>query len=251
MGFLDSMKSRLGFGGGDTWEEDYDEYEESREYDDDFDDGSRRRAPQQLQGSQRAQVHTGTDTSVKLVSRSERQRSASDYGSRFGRETGYDTNEFSPASYNEPDFLKNRGEAPSVASMRRTGSSYGVSSLVPLDGARSVRSTSSYDSAGSRSSSDASRSSHTASSLTIVAPTSYNEAEKVARAFKTGSPVALSLVNARPELAKRILDFSFGVASALGGRVEKIADKVFLLTYNPSGLTESERKQLSDAGILP
>lgn len=54
----------------------------------------------------------------------------------------------------------------------------------------------------------------------------------------------------RPELAKRILDFSFGVVSALGGTVEKISDKVFLLSHSSTGITAAEERRLRDAGVM-
>ena len=50
-------------------------------------------------------------------------------------------------------------------------------------------------------------------------------------------------------LAKRILDFSFGVSSALDARVEAVADKVFAITRG-AALTEAERLALLNQGVL-
>jgi len=65
-----------------------------------------------------------------------------------------------------------------------------------------------------------------------VLPITYADAEQIARELKKGSVVVLDLRTTRPELAKRILDFSFGVASALDGQVERYVDRVYLFTIN-------------------
>lgn len=73
--------------------------------------------------------------------------------------------------------------------------------------------------------------------------------ERVAKQLKAGDAVVLALRNTPDNLAKRILDFSFGVASALDARVECIADKVFAVTRGPH-LSEVERLALRNQGVL-
>ncbi|MDR2586846.1 MAG: cell division protein SepF [Coriobacteriales bacterium] len=73
-----------------------------------------------------------------------------------------------------------------------------------------------------------------------IRPMSYADAEQVAQELKRGIVVVLDLRSARPELAKRILDFSFGVASALDGQVDRHIDRVYVFTRNGS-LTDEER----------
>jgi len=65
-----------------------------------------------------------------------------------------------------------------------------------------------------------------------VLPITYADAEQIAVELRKGSVVVLDLRTTRPELAKRILDFSFGVASALDGQVERYVDRVYLFTIN-------------------
>jgi cell division inhibitor SepF len=73
-----------------------------------------------------------------------------------------------------------------------------------------------------------------------IHPVTYADAEQVARELRKGVVVVLDLKATRPELAKRILDFSFGVASALEGQVDRFADRVYVFTRN-GPLTDEER----------
>ncbi|MDR2957619.1 MAG: cell division protein SepF [Coriobacteriales bacterium] len=74
-------------------------------------------------------------------------------------------------------------------------------------------------------------------------PQSYADAEEISICLRKGSAVVVDLTDVRPELAKRILDFSFGVTSAFEGQVDRFADRVYILTRN-GALTEAERRQI-------
>lgn len=84
--------------------------------------------------------------------------------------------------------------------------------------------------------------------LALIAPASYADAERVAQALKDRSAVVLDLSKARPDLVKRILDFSFGAASVVDANVECIADKVFSITVG-APITEGERVRLRSQGV--
>jgi cell division inhibitor SepF len=71
----------------------------------------------------------------------------------------------------------------------------------------------------------------------------YADAEQVAQELRRGVVVVLDIRPTRPELAKRILDFSFGVASALEGQVDRYIDRVYIFTRN-SPLTDEERASI-------
>ena len=85
--------------------------------------------------------------------------------------------------------------------------------------------------------------------ISVLKPASYGEVERVAKILKAGAVVVLALRNTPDQLAKRILDFSFGVSSALDARVEAVADKVFAITRG-AALTEAERLALRNQGVL-
>lgn len=86
-------------------------------------------------------------------------------------------------------------------------------------------------------------------SLTVLMPTVYGDVERIAKILKAGDAVVLSLRSTPDQLSKRVLDFSFGVASALDARVECVADKVFSITRD-AALTDAERTALRGKGVL-
>jgi cell division inhibitor SepF len=85
--------------------------------------------------------------------------------------------------------------------------------------------------------------------VVVISPNAYGEVESVARNLKAGDAVVLSLRNTPSQLSKRILDFSFGVASALDASVDCVADKVFAITRG-SALSDAECMKLRGQGVL-
>lgn len=85
--------------------------------------------------------------------------------------------------------------------------------------------------------------------LTVISPMSYGEVESVSKALKAGDVAILALRNTPDDLSKRVLDFSFGVASALDASVECIGDKVFALARD-GAISEVERMNLRNQGVL-
>lgn len=79
--------------------------------------------------------------------------------------------------------------------------------------------------------------------VTVLKPMSYGDVENVAKTLKAGDAVVLDLKATRDDLSKRILDFSFGVASALDASVDCISDKVFAITRG-AALSDAERASL-------
>lgn len=86
-------------------------------------------------------------------------------------------------------------------------------------------------------------------SLTVLKPASYAEVERIAKALKAGDAVVLALRNTPDNLAKRILDFSFGVSSALDASVDCVAEKVFVITRGQA-LSDAEKVNLRNQGVL-
>ncbi|MDR0347520.1 MAG: cell division protein SepF [Coriobacteriales bacterium] len=79
--------------------------------------------------------------------------------------------------------------------------------------------------------------------IECIRPMTYADAEQVAQELRRGVVVVLDLRQTRPELAKRILDFSFGVASALEGQVDRHIDRVYIFARNGS-ITDEERASI-------
>ena len=64
----------------------------------------------------------------------------------------------------------------------------------------------------------------------LVLPKSFNDAQQVADKFKDSVPVILNLQGVDTDLSKRLIDFASGLTYALNGGMQRVADKVFLLT---------------------
>lgn len=93
-------------------------------------------------------------------------------------------------------------------------------------------------------------STHTpARAISVIKPVSYSDVERVAKTVKSGDVVVLCLRNTPDALSKRILDFSFGVASALDASVECPGDKVFSISRG-SALSDDEKRRLRNQGVL-
>jgi cell division inhibitor SepF len=82
----------------------------------------------------------------------------------------------------------------------------------------------------------------------LVLPRSFNDAQQIADRFKEGVPVILNLQATDQELSKRLIDFSSGLTYALNGGMQRVADKVFLLTPRNVEVSAEERARLLERG---
>src|SRR5580765_5880448 len=82
----------------------------------------------------------------------------------------------------------------------------------------------------------------------LVLPRSFNDAQQIADKFKQSIPVILNLQGSDAELSKRLIDFASGLTYALEGGMQRVADKVFLLTPNNVQVSAEERARLLERG---
>jgi cell division inhibitor SepF len=80
----------------------------------------------------------------------------------------------------------------------------------------------------------------------LVLPRSFNDAQQIADRFKDSVPVILNLQSADTELSKRLIDFASGLTYALDGSMQRVADKVFLLTPKNVEVSAEERARALD-----
>jgi cell division inhibitor SepF len=83
----------------------------------------------------------------------------------------------------------------------------------------------------------------------VASPSEFADAQEIADRFRTGQPVIVNLGNAYRELAHRMIDFCSGVAYALGGSMDKVADKVFLMTPSNVEVSAEEKRRLQERGL--
>jgi cell division inhibitor SepF len=84
----------------------------------------------------------------------------------------------------------------------------------------------------------------------LVVPRSFNDAQQIADKFKDANPVILNLQGADPELSKRLIDFTSGLTYALDGGMQRVADKVFLLTPHNVEVSAEARARLGEKGFF-
>ena len=84
----------------------------------------------------------------------------------------------------------------------------------------------------------------------FVAPKNFNDVQDVADKFKDSIPVILNLQSTDTDLSKRLIDFSSGLTYALDGGMQRIADKVFLLTPHNVEVSAEERARLVEKGFF-
>ena len=88
----------------------------------------------------------------------------------------------------------------------------------------------------------------TAVKVHLVLPRSFNDAQQIADKFKHSIPVILNLQSADAELSKRLIDFASGLTYALDGGMQRVADKVFLLTPRNVEVSAEQRAQMLERG---
>jgi cell division inhibitor SepF len=84
----------------------------------------------------------------------------------------------------------------------------------------------------------------------LVVPKSFNDAQQVADKFKDSIPVILNLQGIDTELSKRLIDCACGLTYALVGGMQRIADKVFMLTPHNVEISAEARARLIEKGFF-
>jgi cell division inhibitor SepF len=84
----------------------------------------------------------------------------------------------------------------------------------------------------------------------LVLPRSFSDAQQIADKFKVDVPVILNLQSADTDLAKRLIDFCSGLTYAFDGGMQRIGDKIFLLTPRNVEVSAEERARLIEKGFF-
>jgi len=84
----------------------------------------------------------------------------------------------------------------------------------------------------------------------LVIPRNFNDAQQVADQFKRTVPVILNLQTTDHELSKRMIDFCSGLTYALDGGMQRVAEKIFLLTPKNVEVSAEEKARLLDKGFF-
>jgi cell division inhibitor SepF len=153
-----------------------------------------------------------------------------------------------PAEPEQPSALvypRNSTGTPSQGSVGPVSVSGGINIPSPDSGVSGVV-------AQPRSSSSAVRTVAATKAVKVhtTSPVSFSEAQDIGERFRTGQPVVIDLRETDRDAAKRLIDFSSGLAFALKGDIKKIEDRVFLLRPNGVDLPADEQRRLRETGLM-
>ena len=84
----------------------------------------------------------------------------------------------------------------------------------------------------------------------LVIPKTFNDAQQIADKFKLDVPVIVNLQGGDTELCKRLIDFVSGLTYALDGGMQRIGDKIFLLTPQNVEVSAEEKARLIEKGFF-
>jgi cell division inhibitor SepF len=86
--------------------------------------------------------------------------------------------------------------------------------------------------------------------ITTVHPRNYNEARVIGEHFRDGTPVIMNLTDMDDADAKRLVDFSAGLVFGRHGSIERVTQKVFLLTPDSVEITAEDKSRMAGAGFF-
>lgn len=89
-----------------------------------------------------------------------------------------------------------------------------------------------------------------ASRITTLHPRTYNDARAIGEQFRDGTPVIMNLTEMDDGDAKRIVDFAAGLVFGLHGTIERVTQKVFLLSPADVVVTAEEKEQMAQGGFF-
>ena len=88
------------------------------------------------------------------------------------------------------------------------------------------------------------------SRITTLHPRTYNEARTVGENFRDGTPVIMNLSEMDDADAKRLVDFAAGLVFATRGTIERITNKVFLLSPPNVSVAAEDKERIAENGFF-
>jgi len=87
-------------------------------------------------------------------------------------------------------------------------------------------------------------------SITTLHPTTFSEARAIGEQFRDGVPVILNLTDMAEADAKRLVDFAAGVVFGLRGTMERVTNRVFLLSPLNIEVTAEDKAKIAEGGFF-
>ena len=88
------------------------------------------------------------------------------------------------------------------------------------------------------------------SRIVTVHPRTYNEARTIGEHFRDGVPVIMNVSDMDDSDAKRLIDFAAGLTFGLRGTIEKVTNRVFLLSPPNVNVTAEDKERIASGGFF-
>jgi cell division inhibitor SepF len=88
------------------------------------------------------------------------------------------------------------------------------------------------------------------SKITTLHPRTYNEARAVGEQYRDGTPVIMNLSDMDDNDAKRLVDFAAGLVFATRGTIERVTNKVFLLSPPNVTVAAEDKQRIAEGGFF-
>jgi cell division inhibitor SepF len=88
------------------------------------------------------------------------------------------------------------------------------------------------------------------SRITTLHPRTYNEARTIGENFREGIPVIMNLSEMDDADAKRLVDFAAGLIFGMRGTIERVTNKVFLLSPPNVSVTAEDKQRIAEGGFF-
>ena len=86
--------------------------------------------------------------------------------------------------------------------------------------------------------------------ITTIHPRTYNEAKTIGESFREGTPVIMNLTDMDDSDAKRLVDFAAGLVFGLHGTIERVTNKVFLLSPANVTVTAEDKARMAEGSFF-
>ena len=88
------------------------------------------------------------------------------------------------------------------------------------------------------------------SRIVTLHPRTYNEARVIGENFRDGIPVIMNLSEMNDADAKRLVDFAAGLIFSVRGSIERVTNKVFLLSPPNVSVAAEEKQRIAEGGFF-
>jgi cell division inhibitor SepF len=86
--------------------------------------------------------------------------------------------------------------------------------------------------------------------ITTLHPRTYNEARTIGEHFREGIPVIMNLTEMGDSDAKRLVDFAAGLIFGLRGSIDRVTNRVFLLSPASIEVTAEDKARIAERGFF-